>query len=155
MRGVFRPRRIAQTYGNLVPAVVGTTLGGCWSVQVTKAEIIAETLRAAKLDDEPDYQPIVIAELQRKLPEGVEIKTCEDFKHLNVECCDTCHNFYPHYEMRLIELPDGSPAWVCDTVRWAIYPEEYRKLQERSRNTPEGKLLSKIFGVDADDDPKE
>src|ERR1700683_2925965 len=30
-----------------------------------------------------------------------------------------------HYEMRLIDLPDGSPAWVCDTVRWAIYPEEY------------------------------
>jgi hypothetical protein len=138
-----------------VPAVATTALGCCWSVQVTKAEIIAETLRAAKLDDEPDYQTIVIAELQRKLPEGVEIKTCEDFKHLNVECCDTCHNFYPHYEMRLIELPDGSPAWVCDTVRWAIYPEEYRKLQERSRNTPEGKLLRKIFGVDVDDDPKE
>jgi hypothetical protein len=57
--------------------------------------------------------------------------------------------------MRVIELPDGSPAWVCDAVEWAIYPEEYRKLQEWSRNSPEGKLLRKIFGVDADDDPKE
>jgi hypothetical protein len=138
-----------------VPAVAPAALCCCWSVQVTKAEIIVQTLRLMNLNDEADYQPIVIAELQRKLPEGVEIKTCEDFKHLNVACCDTCHNFYPHYEMKIIHLPDGSPAWVCDTVRWAIYPEEYRKLQEWSRNTPEGKLLSKIFGVDEDSDPKE
>ncbi len=113
---------------------------------MTKAEIIAQTLRVMKLNDEPDYHTIVVAELQRKLPEGVEIKTCEDFPHLDVECCDTCHNFYPHYEMRVIQLPDGSPAWVCDTVEWAIYPERYP-----SPNSPEGKLLGKIFGVDTED----
>jgi len=54
---------------------------------MTKAEIIAQTLRVMKLNDEPDYHTIVVAELQRKLPEGVDIRTCEDFKHLNVECC--------------------------------------------------------------------
>jgi inorganic pyrophosphatase len=118
---------------------------------MTKAEIIANTLGLMNLNDEPDYQTIVIAELQRKLPEGVEIKTCEDFPHLNVKCCDTCHNSYPHYEMKLIQLPDGCPARVCDTVRWAIHPEEYRKPQEWSRNTPEGKLLSKIFGEDVEE----
>jgi hypothetical protein len=32
VRRVFQPRRIAQTYGNLVPAVATTALGGCWSV---------------------------------------------------------------------------------------------------------------------------
>jgi hypothetical protein len=122
---------------------------------VTKAEIIAQTLGSMNLNDEPEYQELVIAELDRKLPDGVEIKTCEDFRHLNVKCCDTCHNFYPHYEMKVIDLPDGSPAWVCDTVRWAIYPEEYQKLQDWSRNSPEGKLLSKIFGVDEDDEAKE
>lgn len=90
---------------------------------MTKAEIIAQTLRVMKLNDEPDYHTIAVAELQRKLPESMEIKTCEDFRHLNVECCDTCHNFYPHYEMRVIQLPDGSPAWVCDSVEWAVYPE--------------------------------
>jgi hypothetical protein len=122
---------------------------------VTKAEIIAQTLGSMNLNDEPEYQELVIAELDRKLPNGVEIKTCEDFCHLNVKCCDTCHKFYPHYEMRVIDLPDGSPAWVCDTVRWAIYPEEYKTLQDWSRNSPEGKLLSKIFGMDEVDDPKE
>lgn len=120
-------------------------------MQVTKAEIIANTLGSMNLNDEPDYEEIVIAELNRKLPEGMEIKTCEDFKRLNVVCCNTCHNFHPHYEMRLIDLPDGSPAWVCDTVRWAIYPEEYRKLQEWSRNFPEGNSLRNIFGMDVEE----
>ena len=107
------------------------------------------------LNDEPDYQNNRHRRASAEVARWCEIKTCEDFRHLNVECCDTCHNFYPHYEMKVIELPDGSPAWVCDTVRWAIYPEEYRKLQEWSRNSPEGNLLRKIFGEDADDDPKE
>jgi hypothetical protein len=111
---------------------------------------MAKTLGAMNLNDEPDYQAIVIAELNRRLPDGVKIKTCEDFRHLNVECCDTCHNFYPHYEMRVIELPDGSPAWLCDAVEWAIYPERYP-----SPNSPEGKLLREILGEDVDDDPKE
>ena len=114
---------------------------------MTKTEIIAQTLRVMKLNDEPDYHTIVVAELQRKLPEGVEIKTCEDFRHLNVECCDTCHNFYPHYEMSVIQLPDGSPAWVCDTVEWAIYPERHKDSEKSS----EAKLLRKIFGEDVDE----
>jgi inorganic pyrophosphatase len=118
---------------------------------MTKAEIVAQTLTSMNLNDEPDYQTIVIAEPRRKLPEGAEIKTCEDFPHLKVNCCDTCHNFYPHYEMQVIQLPDGSPAWICDTVRWAIYPEEYRKLQEWSRKSPAGNLLRKIFGEDVDE----
>lgn len=86
-----------------------------------------------------------------RLPDGVEIKTCEGFKHLGVECCDTCHNFYPHYEMSVIDLPDGGKAWVCDTVKWAIYPEKNRELQERSRTSPEGKLLRAVFGEDGEE----
>jgi hypothetical protein len=112
---------------------------------MTKAEIIAKTLGSIDLSDEPDYQTIVIAELNRKLPEGREIKTCEDFHHLNVKCCESCHDSYPHYSMRMIDLPDGSPAWVCCAVS-----REYRKLKDRSRNSSEGKL-----GEDMDDDPKE
>jgi hypothetical protein len=72
-----------------------------------------------------------------------EIKSCDAFKHLNIVCCDTCHDFYPRYEMRAIELADGSPAWVCDAVEWAIYPERYQALREWSRNSCEGKFLRK------------
>jgi len=60
-----------------------------------KAEIIERTSKAMKRtpseqsSDELDYGEIVIGELQRRLPEGVDMKTCEDFRHLNVECCET------------------------------------------------------------------
>ncbi|SRR6266571_2172736 len=117
---------------------------------MTKAQIISKTLREIKPAPEPADSEIFVAELQRRLPDGTDIKTCEDFRHLNVECCETCHNFYPHYDMKVIELPNGSPAWVCDTVEWAIYPERYQALQEWSRNSPEGKLLREIFGEDDD-----
>jgi hypothetical protein len=123
-----------------------------------KAEIISRILKELGLL-EPETDPVfsgqegeeedeeaecILAALNDKLPEG-EIKTCEDFRHLNVECCETCHGHYAHYEMQVIKLPDGSPAWVCGPIRRAIYPEELRKLQEWSRNSAEGKLLREIF----------
>jgi hypothetical protein len=120
-----------------------------------KAEIIRKTLiemRPMSLEsvppysDEPDYEETVIAELQGRLPDNVDIKTCEDLKHLSVECCDACHGDYAHYEMSLIDLPDGGKAWVCDPVRWAIYPEQKQQLKEWQRNSPAGKLLRHIFG---------
>ena len=57
---------------------------------MTKAGIIETTLREMRpmsleneppFGDEPDYADI-ISELQRRLPEGADIKTCEDFRHL-------------------------------------------------------------------------
>jgi hypothetical protein len=122
---------------------------------MNKAEIISKTLRAMNLlttepklpvNEGQDEEAFIISALQDVLPDGVDIRTCEDFCRLNVECCTTCHNFYPHYEMKLIVLPDGSPAWVCDKVLWAIYPDEYRKLREWSQNSSEGKLVTDIFG---------
>lgn len=120
---------------------------------MTKSDIIEKTLKeiGPRLEEhEEPYREIVIAELRERLPD-TDIKTCEDFRHLNVACCDTCHTFYPHYEMSLIDLPDGAKAWVCDPVRWAIYPEQYQELQEWKQNSPEGKLLRQIFGEDVDE----
>jgi hypothetical protein len=124
-----------------------------WSkkgAEVTKSDIIEKTLReiVPRIEEREELYS-VMAELQERLPE-TDIRTCEDFRHLNVTCCDTCHTFYPHYEMSLIDLPDGAKAWVCDPVKWAIYPEQYQELQEWKRNSPEGKLLRQIFGEDAD-----
>ena len=53
--------------------------------------------------------------------------------------------------MSLIGLPDGSKAWVCDSVEWAIYPERYEALKRWGQNSPEGKLLRAIFGEDVDE----
>lgn len=125
---------------------------------MTKKEIIEKTLKeiGPRLDEheepyseDPDWEEIVIAELQARLPE-TDIMTCEDFRHLSVTCCDTCHTFYPHYQMSLMDLPDCRKAWVCDPVKWAILPEQYQQLQEQEQNFPEGKLLRQIFGEDVD-----
>jgi len=116
---------------------------------MTKGEIIERTLAEFEHDDE-DRQ-FALDELEKRLPPDLDIKTCEDFRHLNAECDETCHKEYPHYDMSLIDLPDGSKAWVCNPIRWAIYPEQYRELQEWSRNSPEGKLLRQIFGEDEDE----
>jgi hypothetical protein len=118
--------------------------------EVTKNDIIEKTLKEISPSiEESEELYSVMAELQDRLPE-TDIKTCEDFRHLNVTCCNTCHTFYPHYEMSLIDLPGGAKAWVCDPVKWAIYPEQYQELQEWKQNSPEGKLLRQIFGEDGD-----
>jgi len=116
---------------------------------VTKNEIVEKTLTeiGPRLEAHEELDS-VSAELRERLPD-TDIKTCEDFRHLNVTCCDTCHTFHPHYEMSLIDLPDGTKAWVCDPVKWAIYPEQYREFREWKQNSPEGKLLRQILGQDA------
>jgi hypothetical protein len=44
--------------------------------------------------------------------------------------------------MILIDLPDGSRAWVCENIELAIFPERYTEFMERALKSP---LLSKIF----------
>jgi hypothetical protein len=110
---------------------------------MTKAEIIDKTLRESGLKSVSEG---VVAELHRRLPDGVDIKTCEDFRHFNVECCDTCHHFCPETEMNVIELPDGGKAWVCDQIEWTIYPERRKELEEWE-NSPEGRAIIGLAGA--------
>ena len=105
--------------------------------------IIEKTLREVgpfPIENEPpfsgeqDEEEFITSVLQDKLPDSVEIKTCEDFKHLGVECCEICHGRYAHYEMKVIDLPKSGKAWVCGPVKRAIYPEEFKKLRESRCN---------------------
>ncbi len=90
---------------------------------MTKADIISKTLKEINLtpaaqesyDDEADYEEDVIKTLETRLPDG-DIKTCEDFKHLNVKCCETCHEFYPQYDMSVFELRWKSLGVRCRQV---------------------------------------
>ena len=100
---------------------------------MTKKGIIATTLREMSricpVNDPPsggqqeDDEEFVISVLLDLLPEGMDIGVCKDFPYLAVECCATCHNFYPHYDMVLVNLPHGGKAWVCHAVRLALFPE--------------------------------
>src|SRR5260370_1879480 len=97
---------------------------------MTKNEIITKTLAAMNQDggdiggterdsnEEPDYEELVIATLREQLPDD-DVKTCEDFEGLKMQCCATCHRFYPHYDMCLENLPTGGKAWLCCAVRAA------------------------------------
>ena len=120
---------------------------------MTRGEIIEKTLREmgmllpseqdAQSSDGPGSLSGVITQLQRRLPYG-DIKTCGAFRHLNAACCDTCHTFQPHHMMKVIDLADGSKAWVCHYVEWAIYPQRYAEFQDWLRNSPTGKMLSNV-----------
>jgi hypothetical protein len=70
-------------------------------------------------DEELDREELVIVTLREQLPDD-DINTCEDFEELKAQCCETCHRFYPHYDMYLENLPAGGKAWVCCTVRAAL-----------------------------------
>ncbi|AFL89420.1 hypothetical protein Terro_3199 [Terriglobus roseus DSM 18391] len=76
-------------------------------------EIIRTTL--SEMNCPPDYVEIAIAELGRRLPD-TEFRVCGDFLTPTADCCESCHTFYPHYDMKLIELPDRVSGWVCCAV---------------------------------------
>lgn len=103
-----------------------------------KSEIIEKTLRETNTAD----QTSVVARLNERIPEG-DSKTCEDFKHLNVECCPTCHQFMPENEMDVVELPEGGTAWICCAVRRAAFPEP-EKPEEAARE----KLQQQLWHAD-------
>jgi hypothetical protein len=119
---------------------------------LTEVGLILVSEPDPKIGEKAKQIRIVTYELQRKLPD-TEIKTCEDFKHVNVTCRDACHKSRPHYDMKLIDLLDGSKVWVCDEIESAIYAERYVELVERVRNSPGGKLFRERLGFD--DFPKD
>jgi hypothetical protein len=152
--------RTLRKTGIFPPSVQDSHYGD--KAEMSREEIIEKTLgemslfssleQGSQSSNKADHLSTVILELQRRLPPGKKIKTCGAFKHLNAGCCDSCHTSRPHTDMNLIDLPDRTKAWVCCAVEWAIYPERYVKLMERSRNCPEGELFRELFG---DHDPKE
>ena len=92
---------------------------------MTKEEIIAKTI--SELSCPPDYLDVVTDELQRRLP-AQTLKMCHDFGLFAERCCESCHDSYPHYDMYLIELPQGEWAWVCCSVCDAVQGIEIDKL---------------------------
>jgi hypothetical protein len=103
---------------------------------LTKNEIIKKTLAEMNQDcrdfggskrepnEELDREELVIVTLREQLPDD-DVNTCEDFEGLKAPCCDTCHRFYPHYDMYLENLPTGGKAWLCCTVR-AVFLKSHR-----------------------------
>ncbi len=116
---------------------------------MTKAEIISKTLQDMRrigyekgplFNGMQDEEQFIVSILQDVLLQA-DIKTCDDFKHLGVECCAICHEGAA-YEMSVIDLPDGEKAWLCDALETAIYP----KIQPEIRHGEQ--MLNFIFGLE-------
>jgi len=105
----------------------GITVAG---IRITSREAIAKYTRI---------------KLERRLPAVQTFKTCEDFRHLDVECCDSCHSF-AIYEMEAVPLPEGGYAWVCCALDRAIRPEWHAERDKRFAKTAAGKLVKRMFG---------
>jgi hypothetical protein len=78
------------------------------------------------------YSEIMRAELEKRLQAALYL-TCEEFALFDVNCCDLCHNCYPHYDMYAVEMADGRMAWVCCPVRHVLMrtlPDRESKLDE-------------------------
>ena len=116
--------------------------------EMTKAEIILRSLDEMGVlslsAQDPEFAEkirrikLVVAGLQNRLPDG-EITTCGAFRDLNVGSCDVCHTD-PMHGMKLVELPDGSKAWLCCAVEAASSPVPYPIFHEREQDSPEGKM---------------
>ena len=115
---------------------------------MTKAELIVRSLDETGLLPLPEHDAqcanrircihFVIAELQRRLPDG-DIVTCGAFQDLGVGCCDQCHTD-PLHGMNLVELPGCNWAWLCCAVDAASSPEPYLIFHEHEQDSFEGKM---------------
>ena len=138
--------RALREAGVFPPSALDSQYGG--RAEMTKAEIIVRSLEEMGMlslsEQDPRFAekigfiPVVVAELQRRLPDG-EIVTCGAFSGLGVGCCNECHTD-PLHGMTLLELPGGTMAWVCCAVEAASSPEPYTIFHERKLNPPEGKV---------------
>jgi hypothetical protein len=123
--------------------------------EMNRNQIIAKTLddmRAYETDFEnsapgsadrdAEYnRDIFNPEMLKRLPDG-DITACEELQ-LETGCCPTCHGLYPHYEMNVVNLPDGRTGWICCAVKRALFPET-----AIAYNSPESLELLRMLGGD-------
>ena len=121
-----------------------------------KSEIIQQILAQHRLDhsvnndgdlsEDSGSGKEVIATLEASLKGAsgdTEIRTCLDFKDLDIECCDTCHTFYPENEMALLDIETGGNAWLCCAIGRALNPRKQAAF-EQSR---EYRMVDEILGL--------
>ena len=103
------------------------------------------TVAGVKISSPSAIAKFTRLQLERRLPAVQAFKTCEDFRHLNAQCCDSCHGHYELYEMHVVPLPEADSAWVCCAHDRAIRPEWNADKNRRFAKTAVGKLWNKML----------
>ncbi len=123
---------------------------------VTKTQIVSEMLKLAEpertpaqgADDGTGYSEEEIVKILDHTLAGLtadsRVRTCADFSHLNVECCQTCHCHDPHFEITLIEVESGGNAWICCALDRALNPIKHAKMP----SSTEYEEIECMFGSD-------
>jgi len=92
----------------------------------TKAQIISDLLKGVvslPLEEPAPFDEEATAALLQSLLPDVELVTCEDLCHLDVDCCEICHTFFPENELSVVEIPEGRTGWVCCSIKAALNPD--------------------------------
>lgn len=120
---------------------------------MTKSEIVAKTLEemgrnafgngplSAYTPEEKMQVAEILEQKFRDLPPDANIRTCGDFSDLNVECCDPCHTYHPH-DLYLLELAEGTKAWICCAIGSSLFPEFHSEADQVEMEN----LLEMLFG---------
>jgi len=104
--------------------------------------------------DDPDYEKVVAAAMEKSLQTlepATHIRTCVNFGHLNIDCCECCHGLYQHYELSLIGLESGGSAWICCGIDRALNPKKYSNSPQIRANVTFDEMLAEFIrrGEDA------
>lgn len=70
-----------------------------------------------------------IENMLAEIESNFDIPTCQDFAHLEVECCPSCHE-EPELELTLVEIESGGKAWVCCALDMALNPRKRSELEQ-------------------------
>jgi hypothetical protein len=94
-----------------------------------------------------EYEKVIVAALEKSLwgvGQDTEIRTCEDFGYLGVQCCECCHDIHQHYEISLIDIEGGGKAWVCCAIDRALKPAKHANLPQIPENATFGEVLGQF-----------
>ena len=121
---------------------------------MTKSEIVQQVLNDFWAESEGahipersdvDCESIILSALEKSLQTvgpDTDIRTCEDFGHLNVTCCKSCHGLYQYYEMSLVEIESAGNAWICCAVDRALRPTKYANLYQLPKDMTFSEMLT-------------
>jgi hypothetical protein len=60
----------------------------------------------------------------------LDIPTCQDFAHLEVESCPVCHIEYPEWELAIVEIESGERGWLCCSLDRALNPSKNAAMEQ-------------------------
>ena len=107
------------------------------SCEMTKAQIVEKVVKdfwnhseenGTSHGNDAYYEKTIVEAIEKSLQQvdpDANIRTCADFGHLKVKCCENCHGMYQHFEVSLINIEREGNAWICCALDRALHPAKH------------------------------